>query len=298
MNEEIALVPIEERKVDFYGDEITPVLVEIDRREQISVPVRPISEYLGLAWSAQLQRIRRDEILAEGLTCMSVMNTQVQQRYDVMHLQLELLPGGLFGGSTSRARPDLQAKIKRYRRECYLVLWEASAGVVDKVETVPSTSIVALEQIEMEQRLTTRLDRAAQADGDIQRWLSVIERKLRPSALISDEQAEEISAAVKALAELLTEKDADKNHYQGIFAELYRRFEVTSYKNIQLEQHERVLQLRNGLEASCHINGFLADDRLRCTLLASSCEESAIDKSSFWMNIRCCKNPGSRLESS
>src|SRR5437763_104105 len=59
MNEEIALVPIEERKVDFYGDEITAVLVEIDGREQISVPVRPISEYLGLAWSAQLQRMRR-----------------------------------------------------------------------------------------------------------------------------------------------------------------------------------------------------------------------------------------------
>ena len=67
MNEEMALVPIEERKVDFYGDEITAVLVEIDGRQQIYVPVRPISEYLGLAWSAQLQRMRRDEVLAEGL---------------------------------------------------------------------------------------------------------------------------------------------------------------------------------------------------------------------------------------
>src|SRR5207244_13165461 len=122
----------------------------------------------------------------------------------------------LFEVSTSRVRPDPQAKIKRYRHECYRVPWEASAGVVDKVETVPSTSIVALEQIEMEQRLTTRLDRAAQAGGDIQRRLSVVERKLRPSAL-------------------------------------YRRFEVTSYKNIRLEQYERILQLHNGLEASCHI---------------------------------------------
>jgi hypothetical protein len=234
MNEEMALVPIEERKVDFYGDESTAVLVEIDGRQQIYVPVRPISEYLGLAWSAQLQRMRRDEVLAEGLTSVSVMNTQVQQRYDVVCLQLELLPGWLFGISASRVRPDLQAKIKRYRRECYRVLWEAfqveaSAGVVDEVETVPSVSTVALEQIremglaiahmaeqqiEMEQRLTTRLDRAAQVVGDIGRRLSVVERKLRPPALVSDEQAEEISAAVKALAEWLTEKDTRKNHYR------------------------------------------------------------------------------------
>jgi ORF6C domain len=44
------------------------------------------------------------------------------------------------------------------------------------------------------------------------------------------------------LAELITSKDPSKNHYQGIFAELYRRFGVSSYKNIRLDHYEKVLQ--------------------------------------------------------
>jgi hypothetical protein len=54
-------------------------------------------------------------------------------------------------------------------------------------------------------------------------------------------QAAEVSNRVKALAELLTGKDASKNHYQGIFGELYRRYGVSSYKTIRLEQYEAVL---------------------------------------------------------
>ncbi len=36
-------------------------------------------------------------------------------------------------------------------------------------------------------------------------------------------------------------KQAGKNHYQGIFAELYRRFGVSSYKLIRQEQYAAVL---------------------------------------------------------
>jgi hypothetical protein len=46
---------------------------------------------------------------------------------------------------------------------------------------------------------------------------------------------------VKALAQALTAKDSSKNHYQGIFAELYRRFGVSSYKLIRQDQYAGVL---------------------------------------------------------
>jgi hypothetical protein len=59
--------------------------------------------------------------------------------------------------------------------------------------------------------------------------------------LVTEDQAETISTTVKALAELLSLKDSSKNHYQGIFAELYRRFGVSSYKNIRIERYESVL---------------------------------------------------------
>jgi hypothetical protein len=50
-----------------------------------------------------------------------------------------------------------------------------------------------------------------------------------------------VSNQVKALAELLTGKDKAKNHYQGIFGELYRRFGVSSYKLIRHSQYDAVL---------------------------------------------------------
>ena len=63
MSEEKALVPIQEKTVNFYGDQIIAVLVEVNGQREVYVPVRPICEYLGLTWSAQLQRMKRDEVL-------------------------------------------------------------------------------------------------------------------------------------------------------------------------------------------------------------------------------------------
>ena len=39
----------------------------------------------------------------------------------------------------------------------------------------------------------------------------------------------------------MTSKAQGKNHYQGIFSELYRCYGVSSYKNIRLEQYGQVL---------------------------------------------------------
>jgi hypothetical protein len=36
-----------------------------------------------------------------------------------------MIPGFLFGTTTSKVRPELQEKILRYRRECYCRLWDA-----------------------------------------------------------------------------------------------------------------------------------------------------------------------------
>lgn len=91
------------------------------------------------------------------------------------------------------------------------------------------------QQIEFERRLVTtedRLQRAAVIVGGIDRRLKTVERRVLPGEPISDEQAGEAQAAVKSPANLLTERDLDKNHYQGVFNELYRRFGVSSYKLI------------------------------------------------------------------
>jgi hypothetical protein len=94
---------------------------------------------------------------------------------------------------------------------------------------------MAEQQLALERRMATsesRLDRAAAVVGQIQQRLAAVEHRLAPGQPVTDEQATEISAAVKALAEFLAGRDKSKNHYQGIFAELYRRFGVSSYKLI------------------------------------------------------------------
>jgi hypothetical protein len=97
---------------------------------------------------------------------------------------------------------------------------------------------MAEQQIEMEQRL----NKAAKVFTSFDRRLSTVEKRLSPATLVTEEQAETISSTVKALADLLTTRDNSKNHYQGIFSELYRRFGVSSYKNIRADRHEQVLR--------------------------------------------------------
>lgn len=274
-DEQTDLVPQEKRTIDFYGDEIVAFLVQHGSEPRIYVPVRPLCGYMGLTWGSQYNRIKRDEILAG---CVFMMKTQVpgdSQVREHVCLPLDVLPGWLFGITTSRVKPDLQAKIRRYREECFRVLWETFAPRMVEHRTAierftPATeseqslfelqriaemgraiASLAEQQIELQRQqdaLVGRVDRAAhvvrgiQGDvADIQVRLGSLEETLHPAAYITDEQATEVSNQVKALAKLLTGSEQGKNHYQGIFGELYRRFGVSSYKLIRQEQFAAVL---------------------------------------------------------
>src|SRR5437660_3129709 len=63
--EERALVPLEELSVDFYGDEVITVIVDVDGKELVYIPIRPICEYLGLSPNGQRERIQRNRILSK-----------------------------------------------------------------------------------------------------------------------------------------------------------------------------------------------------------------------------------------
>lgn len=182
-------------------------------------------------------------------------------------LQLEYLPGWLFGVTPSKARPELRAKLTRYREECFAVLWRAfqaeipqasgsaatssslsstsasAAALVQVREIALAVAAMAEQQLALQEQVGTahqRLDRAASVVGDLQRRVSIVEERTAPAEYFSEAQAMEISARVKALAELLTEHDASHSHYQGVFGELYRRFGVSGYKAIRRGQYEHV----------------------------------------------------------
>jgi hypothetical protein len=56
MTDQPLLEPIEERHIDFYGDDVTAVLVPAEAAPQIYVPVKPICDALGLNWPSQYKR--------------------------------------------------------------------------------------------------------------------------------------------------------------------------------------------------------------------------------------------------
>jgi len=142
-----ALIPSQVSQIDFYGDALLVVLVEINEERQAVIPLRQFCDYLGVDWSGQRQRLLRDEELAEEVVSVAVTSTQIGKRgyYNrpVLCLPLDLLPGWLFGVTPSRVKPEYRERVRLYRKKCYRALWEAfQRGELfpDEVVVVPSTA--------------------------------------------------------------------------------------------------------------------------------------------------------------
>jgi len=259
---------IDERWVEFYGDMILAALVSVDGVTRIVVPVRTICDVLGIDWSSQRRRILRDEVLGSTVVEMTTV-AQDGRRRKMVALPLEYLHGWLFGISASQVKEEFRDKITLYRRECFQALstaFQADLALPDK-ETASATGTgmtlaqvrdlglaiaqMAEQQLALEGRVDEthalatqahgRLDKAAEVIGALQRRVGTVENRLNPGAAITEDQAVEVSNRVKALAHLLSGKEKGKNHYQGVFGELYRRFGVTSYTHIPQGKYAEVL---------------------------------------------------------
>ena len=225
-----ALVPIEQREVDFYGDDIPAVIIE---GGEVYVPVRPICHFLGVQWAAQSKRIKRDPILSESALSVSVMDTQSTppQKRTMTCLPLDYLNGWLFGINTNRVKPALKEPLLRYQRECYRVLAKhfARREVAPGMATLAhvrdmslAIATLAQEQMEFEQQTGDRFE-------SVELRLTIVEDKLSPGEAVTNDQASQVSQAVKAVAMKMGEKTG-KNEYGGVYGELYRKFGITSYK--------------------------------------------------------------------
>ena len=130
-----ALVPLREETVDFYGDPI-PVAEAADA--ELYVPLHPLVDFLGLGMSGQRQRVQRDAVLAPRLLILALSAADGSRR-PMLCIPLDLLPGWLFGITTTKVRPDLVEKLNRYRAECFRILWRAFKGDVPPSSTPTGT---------------------------------------------------------------------------------------------------------------------------------------------------------------
>ena len=257
--------PLIPHNVTFYGDDL--IAVQHDDGTIYTLFSR-LCENLGLRREAQVRRLNRHTVLREGLITLSLQTAGGPQA--AQFLRLDLMPLWLSGIQAERVKEEVREQLTRYQREAAQALWQAFRHqIVVEEASSPATNPLAIQQLQQiaemgraivamaeqqiemqrqQQAMNARLDKAGQIVrgmqqqiGDIHVRLGELEERVHPGAFITDAQASEVSLKVKALAELLTSRDKAKNHYQGIFGELYRRFQVASYKLIRQDQYASVI---------------------------------------------------------
>ena len=265
---------VPQRIVPFYGDE----LVAVQHPDGvIYVVFARLCDNLGLLRHGQARRVQQHAVLNEGFTTLTVQTEGGPQ--EAQCLRLDLLPLWMSGIQAKRVKPHLQEKLVRYQREAAAALWHAFKPQIlieEETAITPSSDTHAMQQLQQiadmgraitrmaeqhmelqrqQQALATRMDAAARVIRGVQGEvlavrgevadlgirLGVLEDRVQPASFITEGQAAEISQRVKALADLLNQQEKGKNHYQGIFQELYRRFGVASYKTIVHDQYGAVL---------------------------------------------------------
>lgn len=127
------LISIGEVTIPFYEDQL---IVQLGEDGEIYVALRPIVESLGLSWGSQLNRIKRDAVLAKKVQTLSVfvMNTQGEgQSREVVCLPKQYISGFLFGISANRIKDaQLRAKVIQFQEEAHLFLDAAFTGSTEE----------------------------------------------------------------------------------------------------------------------------------------------------------------------
>lgn len=130
--EDKALVPTTTQEIDFYGDLLTVAIVN----DTAYVALKPITDFLGVDWDSQRQRVQRDEVMKEESRLIQATGADGKQ-YKMTCLPLEYLPGYLFGINASRVKPELKDKVIRYQRECFRILWQAFQSRAVTPDVIP-----------------------------------------------------------------------------------------------------------------------------------------------------------------
>lgn len=282
-NEDQTLVPSRVQLVQFYGDEITAA--EVNPGE-VYVPVRPICEHLGLTWSSQYMRIKRDRVLAQSLRSVLVMRTEAGDR-TMICLPLDMLPGWLFGVSSNRIREELQEKIDRYRAECFKVLMNAFRSDIlpatpapvglSQAEQALETARALLHLAEQQVAFERALQAQQQAITDVAGKQQSMADFMRPfvqgtrdtlreyGAEIAEHDARltglelQLSAgatldpAQQAEVQLAVkavasalERTEPFHAYQKVYTELYRRYGISGYKQLPRAQFAQAMAWLRG----------------------------------------------------
>lgn len=132
--------------VQFYGQSLVTARSD-DGKEFVAM--KPLCDNLGLDWSAQRQRIVRDEVLSSTMVIITTVANDGKNR-DMLMIPTEYLNGWLFGIDLGKVKDDAtKERILVYKRECYRVLhehWSRKSGGASLEERVRGLEVV-MEQL-------------------------------------------------------------------------------------------------------------------------------------------------------
>lgn len=97
-------------------------IVVIENGEK-RVAIKPICEALGIDFSAQLQRLKRDEILSPVVGMITTTGSDGKQ-YEMVTIPFKFVFGWLFTIDTSKVRSDAKDFVIKYKLECYNALYD------------------------------------------------------------------------------------------------------------------------------------------------------------------------------
>jgi hypothetical protein len=247
-----AVVPVEQREVEFYGDELIAIR---SSDGHIYVAIGQMCDALGIDRASQVRRIRNDEILVAGYQGSVNLTYPDGGTQSSGVLRLDLIPLWLTGLRIKAVSEEIRPKLKRFKQEASKILWEAfqdgrltADSSFDELLQTDSEAVqaykMALAVVKLARNqvlLEARLDRHEKDLVQHGERLEQIEATLGSNERqVTPDQASQISQAVKAVA-LALGKKTKRNEFGACYGELYRRYGITSYKALPAHKFEDAL---------------------------------------------------------
>lgn len=150
------------KEVNFNG----AILVGILKEGKIYTPLKKFCEFLGIDFSSQLQRIKRDETLRLGLTMVKITTVEngIEKEREVTVLEISFLPLWLTGIKSQQCREEIRENLIEFKLKAKDVLSDAFFG-----KRANNFKPIEVEKKEdwLINRVRTRLDQAEYLENQI-----------------------------------------------------------------------------------------------------------------------------------
>jgi len=247
-------VAIQQATVLFAGSEITAVLAEDG---SIYGALSHLCRALGLDGDNQVKRIEEQTTLANGLWQFPL--ARGRQLITTWCLRADLIPYWLAIVPTARMKSEKRARIEFYQDQVADVLGRLFGSMPAHVSPADNTSLVTQNPTFAEGLAVARMaldqaqfavNRVEETSDEIKALKVVYEariaaleaRFMQPLATLDEEQAARIADLVKQAALALAAKLGGGNFFGTIYGQLYRTFNVTSYKLLTQAQYPKAIQ--------------------------------------------------------